>query len=153
MVSLLQRVTLQKRQSNQSALPRLSAPRLGSACPLSGIVPRAAATARPWPVAAKPASCRFTRSSIPTFGLGLNGAVGSRSKAKAELLSCRRELAREKPENAALNQEANVIVNDLREQARSYKPLKPAGRPLCFAFDLDLRHTEPKRGAEWWGKS
>src|SRR5476651_358476 len=84
MVSLLQRVTLQKRQSNQSALPRLSAPRLGSAFPHSGIAPRAAATARPWPVAAKPASCRFTRSSIPTFGLGLNGAVRSRSTADQE---------------------------------------------------------------------
>ncbi|XUK68874.1 hypothetical protein ABMA08_21045 [Pseudomonas yamanorum] len=43
MVSLLQRVTLQKRQSNQSALPRLSAPRCGSAFPHSGIAPRAAA--------------------------------------------------------------------------------------------------------------
>jgi len=56
-------------------------------------------------------------------------------------LFCRSRLASEKPEGAALNQAANVIVNDLREQARSYKPLKPAGRPLCSwsAFDLDLR--------------
>ncbi|WP_218169977.1 hypothetical protein, partial [Pseudomonas costantinii] len=23
----------------------------------------------------------------------------------------------------------------------------------AFAFDFDLRHTEPQRGAEWWGKS
>src|SRR5476651_642798 len=131
MVSLLQRVTLQKRQSNQNALPRLSAPRLGSAFPHSGTAKRAAATARPWPVAGKPASCRFTRSSIPTFGLGLNGAVRSRSKTDQKPLFCRSRLASEKPENAALNQTANVIVNDLREQARSYKPLKPAGRPLC----------------------
>src|SRR5476651_1698346 len=87
--------------------------------------------------------------------IGVNGARRSKSKARSKTtpLLCRSRLASEKPENAALNQAANVIVNDLREQARSYKPLKPAGRPLCFAFDLDLRHTEPKRGAEWWGKS
>ncbi|PMU65002.1 hypothetical protein C1X81_34555, partial [Pseudomonas sp. FW215-L2] len=77
MVSLLQRVTLQKRQSNQSALPRLSAPRLGSAFPHSGSTKRAAATGHPWPGAAKPASCRFTRCAIPAFGLGLIGAVRS----------------------------------------------------------------------------
>jgi hypothetical protein len=36
---------------------------------------------------------------------------------------------------------------------------RPGGR-CALAFDLDLRHpvkprwhTEPKRGAEWWGKS
>jgi len=34
---------------------------------------------------------------------------------------CRSELAREKPEGAALIQDASVIVNDHREQARSYK--------------------------------
>ena len=84
MVSLLQRVTLQKRQSNQNALPRLSAPRLGSVFPHSGTAPRAAATGHPWPGAAKPASCRFTRSALPAFGLGLNGAVRSRSKARAQ---------------------------------------------------------------------
>ncbi|KJR42668.1 hypothetical protein MCHI_001436 [Candidatus Magnetoovum chiemensis] len=72
-----------KRQSNQSALPRLSAPRLGSAFPHSGIAPRAAAMGHPWPSAAKPASCRFTRSAIPAFGLGLIGAVRARSRSKA----------------------------------------------------------------------
>src|SRR5471032_8944 len=65
MVPLLQRLTLEKPQSKQRALPRLSAPRLGSAFPHSGIAPRAAATGHPWPGAAKPASCRFTRSAIP----------------------------------------------------------------------------------------
>jgi hypothetical protein len=34
---------------------------------------------------------------------------------------CRSELAREEPEGAALKQGAGVIVNDLREQARSYR--------------------------------
>ena len=34
---------------------------------------------------------------------------------------CRSELAREDPEGAAVNQAARVIVDDLREQARSYR--------------------------------
>ncbi len=38
------------------SLPHHSVPRLGSACPHSGPVPRAAATGHPWPGAAKPAS-------------------------------------------------------------------------------------------------
>ena len=84
MVSLLQRVILQNRQSNQNALPGLSAPRWGSVFPHSGTAKRAAATGHPWPGAAKPASCRFTRSALPAFGLGLIGAVRSKSKAKAQ---------------------------------------------------------------------
>jgi hypothetical protein len=36
------------------------------------------------------------------------------------LLFCGSGLAREKPEGAVLNQDARVIVNDLREQARSH---------------------------------
>jgi hypothetical protein len=133
MVPLLQRVTFEKRKSNQNALPRLSAPRLGSVCPHSGIAPRAAATGHPWPGAAKPASCRFTRSAIPAFGLGLNGAVRSKADQKQEhsglpagFLLCRSELAREKPEGAAFIQDARVIVNDLREQARSHIWTVPA---------------------------
>ncbi|WNZ77820.1 nucleoid-structuring protein H-NS [Pseudomonas sp. P105] len=39
MVPLLQRVTFEKRESNQSALPHHSAPRLGSVCPNEGIAP------------------------------------------------------------------------------------------------------------------
>src|SRR5476651_2365978 len=38
------------------SLPHHSVPRLGSACRNEGSAPRAAATARPWPVAAKSAS-------------------------------------------------------------------------------------------------
>ena len=34
---------------------------------------------------------------------------------------CRSELAREEPESAAIIQMTRVIVNDLRERARSYK--------------------------------
>ncbi len=51
---------------------------------------------------------------------------------------CRRELAREKPEGAAFIQDANVIVNDLREQARSHIWTVPAS-----AFDL-RRHVKPR---------
>ncbi|OZO01006.1 hypothetical protein B7453_29170, partial [Pseudomonas sp. IB20] len=38
--------------------PHHSVPRLGSACPHSGFGPWAAAMGHPWPIAAKPASCR-----------------------------------------------------------------------------------------------
>src|SRR5471032_2677702 len=63
-------------------LPHHSAPRLGSVCPPSGTTQRAAATGRPCPVAAKPASCRFTRSLLPAFGQrGLTGRLRSKSKA------------------------------------------------------------------------
>src|SRR5471032_1581883 len=66
-------------------LPHHSAPRLGSVCPHSGTTERAAATGRPCPVAAKPASCRFTRSVLPAFGQrGLTGRLRSRSKADQE---------------------------------------------------------------------
>ncbi|CAI8798072.1 hypothetical protein EMIT048CA2_10075 [Pseudomonas chlororaphis] len=47
---------MEERQSNQSALPHHSVPRLGSACPNEGIDPWAAATGHPWPGAANPAS-------------------------------------------------------------------------------------------------
>jgi len=44
----------------------------------------------------------------------------AKTRAKTDLLFCGSGLAREKPESAALNQDARVIVNDLREQARSH---------------------------------
>jgi hypothetical protein len=79
-------------------------------------------------------------------------------KAKAKPLFCRSELAREKPESAVLNQDARVIVNDLREQARSHIWTVPAlafdfalqhsSRPVgrcAFAFDLDLRRPVKPR--------
>ena len=75
---------LKSAKVTQTLLPHHLAPRPGSVCPHSGIAPRAAATGHPWPGAAKPASCRFTRCAIPAFGLGLIGAVRSRSKAKAQ---------------------------------------------------------------------
>ncbi|MDE2556598.1 MAG: hypothetical protein KGL60_12340, partial [Pseudomonas sp.] len=48
-----------------------------------------------------------------------------------DLLFCGSGLAREKPESAAFIQNARVIVNDLREQARSHIWTVPA-----LAFDL-----------------
>ncbi|KRP84078.1 hypothetical protein TX24_04730 [Pseudomonas lactis] len=47
--------------------------------------------------------------------------MNPRKKVKAYANHCRRELAREKPENTAFNQRRCVIVGDLREQARSYR--------------------------------
>ena len=49
-------------------LPHHAVPRLGSACPLSGMAPWVAAMGRPGPSAAKPASCRFTHCAMPAFG-------------------------------------------------------------------------------------
>jgi hypothetical protein len=73
---------LKSAKVTKTLLPHHSAPRLGSVCPNAGITPRAAATGRPCPVAAKPASCRFTRSVLPAFGQrGLTGRLRSRSKA------------------------------------------------------------------------
>ncbi|MDF2395690.1 hypothetical protein GWQ44_09075 [Pseudomonas sp. 3MA1] len=59
---------MERAQSNQRLLPLHSVPRLGSACPNSGIDPWAAATGHPWPGAANPASCRVTHGSMPAFG-------------------------------------------------------------------------------------
>src|SRR5471032_2267027 len=76
---------LKSAKVSKTLLPHHSAPRLGSVCPLSGITTRAAATGRPCPVAAKPASCRFTRSVLPAFGQrGLTGRLRSRSTADQE---------------------------------------------------------------------
>ncbi|MGQ7863117.1 hypothetical protein ACUN0G_28155 [Pseudomonas sp. 32A] len=44
----------------------------------------------------------------------------AKTRAKTNLLFCGSGLAREKPESAAFIQDARVIVNDLREQARSH---------------------------------
>ena len=94
-----------------------------------------AAIGHPWPGAANPASmpgCPLRRTSSRP----LEGAGGSGSKAAGELtlgllsgvgdaalplLFCRSEPAREKRKSNALRQSARVIVNDHREQARSYR--------------------------------
>ena len=60
---------------------------------------------------------------------------------KAERLLCGSGLAREKPESAAFIQNARVIVNDLREQARSHIWTVPA-----LAFDLALQHSSRPGG-------
>jgi hypothetical protein len=65
----------------------------------------------------------------------LKAKARSKAKAKSEadaaLLFCGSGLAREKPESAAFIQNAHVIVNDLREQARSHIWTVPA---LDFDF-------------------
>ena len=60
----------------------------------------------------------------------------AKTGAKTELLFCGSGLAREKPESAAFIQNARVIVNDLREQARSHIWTVPA-----LAFDFALQHS------------
>ncbi|MDQ0669517.1 hypothetical protein QF039_003817 [Pseudomonas sp. W2I6] len=66
-------------------------------------------------------------------GLPAGLSVKSKSKNQSEknLLFCGGGLAREKPESAAFIQNARVIVNDLREQARSHIWTVPA---LDFDF-------------------
>jgi hypothetical protein len=58
----------------------------------------------------------------------------SKARAKTDLLFCGSGLAREKPESAAFIQNARVIVNDLREQARSHIWTVPA-LDFDFAFN------------------
>ena len=65
--------------------PHHSVPRLGSACPHSGLNPWAAAMGHPWPSAANPASCRVAHGFKPAFGQrGLTGRLRSKAKSKAE---------------------------------------------------------------------
>ena len=59
----------------------------------------------------------------------------TKSRAKAKLLFCGSGLAREKLESAALNQDARVIVNDLREQARSHIFWTVPALDFDFAFN------------------
>src|SRR5476651_73520 len=94
---------LKSAKVSKTLLPHHSAPRLGSVCPLSGSTARAAATGRPCPVAAKPASCRFTRSVLPAFGQrGLTGRLRSRSKSTARRPSSRPEWLDQKQERGGL---------------------------------------------------
>ena len=85
----------------------------------------------------------------------------AKTRAKADLLFCGSGLAREKPESAAFIQNARVIVNDLREQARSHifwtvpaldfdfalqHSSRPVGRcALAFDLDFDLRRPVKPR--------
>ncbi|MNZ73240.1 hypothetical protein D3C78_916490 [compost metagenome] len=51
----------------------------------------------------------------------LIGFSQSHGKARASVMPCRSEPAREEFKNGAFSQQARVIVNDHREQARSYR--------------------------------
>jgi hypothetical protein len=61
----------------------------------------------------------------------------AKTRAKTDLLLCGSGLAREKPEVAAFIQNANVIVNDLREQARSHI----FWTVPALAFDFAFQHS------------
>ncbi|SSB99638.1 hypothetical protein SAMN04488697_11982 [Pseudomonas sp. 43mfcvi1.1] len=85
MVPLLQRVTFGKAPKvTKNALPHHSVPRLGSACPHSGIAPWTAAKGHPWPSAAIPASmpgCPLRNACVrPAW---FNGASRSRSRSRS----------------------------------------------------------------------
>ena len=67
----------------------------------------------------------FTR---PRQGEYSNRGIGRRSGNT--YIPCRSELAREKPERAAVTQSARVCVDVFREQARSYN--KKIDRPYFF---------------------
>src|SRR3546814_2073209 len=76
--------------------------------------------------------------------------MGRRRKTK-QREHCRSELAREKPEGAAGCQVASVIVDDLREQARSYRgqhfralstaSMKTVGDASCISRLRSEEHT------------
>ena len=74
---------------------------------------------------------RFIALSLATFASKL---APTKYRQASNPAHCRSELAREKPEGNAGSQVPRVIVNDLREQARSYM-----GSGL-LAFGLGLRH-------------
>ena len=140
-------------------MPHHSVPRLGSACPHSGPVPRAAATGHPWPGAAKSASLpiyplhrAYLRPSWLTGPADQNQKQikikGTQPRWRSTaatggvaLLFCGSGLAREKPESAAFIQDASVIVNDLREQARShiFWTVPAADFDLAFALQHSSR--------------
>jgi hypothetical protein len=73
-------------------------------------------------------------------GLKADLSVKSKSKDQSENRSafCGSGLAREKPESAAFIQNTHVIVNDLREQARSHIWTVPA---LAFDLAFALQHS------------
>ena len=59
------------------------------------------------------APCRAQCKTLTYLGILIDG--------EPLRLFCRSELAREKPKGSALNLTIGIIVDDFREQARSYK--------------------------------
>ena len=95
-------------------MPHHSVPRLGSACPHSGIAPWAAAKGHPWPSAAIPASmpgCPLRNACVrPAW---FNGATRSRSRSRSRSRAKARSRAGRRPASRWLN-------HRYREQARSH---------------------------------
>jgi len=63
-------------------------------------------------------------------------------------MPCRSELAREKPTDAAFIQEARVIVDAFREQARSYRGSEGGAiQPfLVHGFGISQVFQQPRHG-------
>ena len=175
----LRRLTFEQRKSKQNALapPLGASSRLGMPAVRHCSVgpPRSAIHGR---VAATPASCRGAHCAIPACGhRGLTGRLRSKARSKTEQQQ-RQSAKLHSPVGAAVRRFdllANAVYQSIypslthriREQARSHKgdahesTIRPAVRPPRYACDFDLRRpvkprwpeSEPRRGAEWWGKS
>ena len=109
---------LRSAKVSKTLLPHHSVPRLGSACPLSGLNPWAAATRHPWRGAANPASCRVTHGFKPAFGQrGLTGRL--RSKAdQDQKQSNSRATAEQQQSNSGLCAGASPLSKAAARSAR-----------------------------------
>jgi len=183
------------------SLPHHSVPRLGSACPHSGTAPRAAATARPWPVAAKSASLPIYplhRAYLRPSWLTGPSDQNQKPDQKQRRSSVGAGLPAKKPRAPrSFRMPTSSLTTFASKLAPTNRSSRPVGRcAVAFDLDLDLRrpvkprwpnagstervnrqdaglaatgqgrpvaaaravipergHTEPRRGAEWWGKS
>ncbi len=142
MVPLLQRVTFEKRESNQSAL----APTLGTSLRLGVPVIRHGFGGPP-PRAIHGAGrlnrhpCRFTPQIHVEFRPAcLTGRLRSRSQARSRA-------GQEKVDICLMNGDPNCVSWLACDAGNS------AGRRVTHGFKPSFGHTEPKRGAECWGQA
>ena len=144
--------------------PHHSVPRLGSACPHSGLNPWAAAMGHPWPSAANPASCRVTHGFKPAFGQrGLTGRLRSRSKADQKQIKSGSGVHRTVGAGLPAMQAPRYIrhtefmpsqASQLPQGNAAVPDSRSAVRPPRFAFDFELRRPvkHAGRNSAWiWG--
>ena len=170
LVPPLRRVTFEERESNQSAFapPLGASPRLGMPAVRHCSVgpPRSAIPGR---VAATPASmpgCPLRNTCLrPAW---FDGAPKIKSQIKSSATAEQQQSQSAKlhsPVGAGLPAMAVYQpihlstdtppsqASQLPQESAHASMIRSAVRPPRFACDFDLRHTEPRRGAEWWGKS
>ncbi len=134
---------------SKALLPYHSVPRLGSACPQSGIAPWARRDRPSMAVSRLPRHpCRGAHCAIPACGhRGLTGRLGSRSKARS------------KAEQQQQQQQSRGAK--LPSPVGAGLPAMVAGQSIDLSTDApwppksmsDEGHAESRRGTEWWGKS